>query len=75
MTNPQEPNWQWRLAARFDIGRLARFKDYFGDEYQYGILTEVYIGQDKTVIYFSDISKTGFDHCEVQYDINQSPHD
>lgn len=72
MTNPQEPNWQWRLAARCDIGCLARFKDYFDDEYQYGILTEVYTSQDKITLYFSNIRKVAFDHCEIQYNINQS---
>jgi hypothetical protein len=82
MSKANGPNYQWRPAAKFDIGSVARFSDEYDDEYTYGILTEIYDvpvrdldGEELRYefSYISNVRGTGFDKCEIQYDANKEP--
>lgn len=76
MSEERAPFYAWRMAAKFDIGSIARFGDTNGpkEPWTYDILIAVesdptspsgfrYIGEKRTVA----------PYCEVQYDRNALP--
>jgi Zn ribbon nucleic-acid-binding protein len=75
-----KPNYQWRPAAKFDIGSVARFGDTNSEHepWSYGILKAVVkdemYGWQYTCeanCYLDEDEK--FMHCQIQYDANQNP--
>lgn len=75
-----EPNWQWRIAAKFDIGSVARFGDSDSqfEDWTYGILKDVVKCPDygwQYVIAEDYYNRDGekFLYCQIQHDANKEP--
>jgi hypothetical protein len=78
------PKWQWRPAAKFDIGSVARFCDVRSphEDWWYGILVEVEKDKfDGDIVWAYHCQHGGdmddtieqFNICEIQYDANREP--
>lgn len=77
-------NWQWRPAARFDIGSLARFCDVRSphESWWFGILVAIEQDTFDSEIVWAYHCQHGGDMddtieqfciCEIQYDANKEP--